>query len=92
LAVERDVWRPIHEERMRRGLLAGWSLYQVLFAPPDASYNYATVNVFTDFAQLDGAASEVEMAEIMAAAHPGADVDALMERTMASREIVHTEV
>lgn len=88
IAIEQDIWKPVHEERMRRGLLTNWSLYDVSYTTPDAPYSYVTINVFEDFERLEMTPSE----EIFAAAHPEGDYEAMMERTMAAREIVHAEV
>jgi len=88
VAMEQEIWKPVHQERMRRGLLTNWSLYDVSYTTPDAPYSYVTLNVFEDFERLEMTPSE----EIFAAAHPEADYEAMMERTMAAREIVHAEV
>jgi hypothetical protein len=88
VAVEQEIWKPIHQERMRRGLLTNWSLYDVSYTTPDAPYSYVTLNVFDDFEKLQAEISD----DVVAAAHPDGDVDAMMERTMASRDIVHAEV
>lgn len=88
LAVERDLFRPIHEERRRRGGLVNWTVYDVVLAAPDAPYDYVTVNVYSDPAQIDG----TSWADVLEAAHPGMSFDDLMARTTAAREIVHTEI
>lgn len=53
VALERDVFRPVHEERRRRGDLHGWSLYDMVLAEPGAPYDFVTVNVYTDPTQID---------------------------------------
>lgn len=88
VAMEREIWKPIHQERMRRGLLTNWSLYDISFTTPDAPYSYVTINVFDSFERLETEPSET----IIAAAHPDGDLDEMTERTMAAREIIHTEV
>jgi len=84
LQMEQELYKPIHRERVRRGLIVDWSVYRVLLASPDTPYNFATINVYDDIAKLansyQGVLSAVQ------------DMDALMERTLAAREIVHTEL
>lgn len=86
--VELDLWKPIHEERRRRGDLLDWAVYEVSYAAPDSPYDYVTVNVYTNAAQMEGG----DWNASMQAAYPDADRDALMDRTRAAREIVHTEL
>lgn len=88
VAMEQEIWKPVHEERMRQGLLTNWSLYEVSYTTPDAPYDYVTLNVFDSFEHLEMDPAE----DLFAAAHPDGDYDAMMERTMAAREIVHAEV
>lgn len=88
LELERTLYKPIHEERMRRGVILGWGLFRVHLAPPEADYNFATVNVFADLSEMAAAPPQ----DVMAAVHPGMDADAMNARTFAAREIVHTEV
>lgn len=86
--LERALYKPLHEERIRRGLITSWGVYRIRFAPPDAPYNYATINVFDDFDKLE---EEFPQA-IVPLVHPGLDAETLANRTLATRAIVHSEV
>ncbi|WP_412063008.1 hypothetical protein [Rubrivirga sp. IMCC45206] len=88
LALERDIWRPIHAERQRRGHLLNWQLYDVMYAPPGLDYDYVTANVYGDLvsAELD------ELDDVIRAALPGQDPEAVLDGTRATREIVHSEL
>lgn len=88
LQMERDTWKPIHEERMKRGIIEGWNLYSVNISGPDVPYNYVTANVFSDFGKLNEALSEDVVSEV----HSGTSMDQIEERTNSARELVHTEV
>lgn len=88
LAMEQEIWKAIHQERISRGLLTLWALYSVPFAPADADYDYVTVNVFDDLSKLENTFAE----EIVQTAHPDADLDAMMQRTESARAILHSEV
>lgn len=87
-AMEREVWKAIHEERLERGLITGWALYDVWMSAMNSPYNYVTVTLVDDFGKLEDAYPD----DILAAAHPNGDLDAMMARTEAAREIVHSEV
>ena len=89
--VEREIWKPIHEERLKRGLIRGWTLYDVSLSGMDTPYGYATVNVYDDLEKMMGSFSN----EIIAAAHPDAteaEREAMMNRTGAARHLIHNEV
>lgn len=41
---EREVWKKLHQERIKRGLIGSWSLYAVRYpAGTDAAYDFVTV-------------------------------------------------
>ena len=88
MAVEREIWKPVHEERQRRGDLLDWGLYNTMYASPDAAYDFVTVNMYRGPTQVDGSGWEAAMQ----AAHPQAEINALVERTRAAREVVRTEL
>jgi hypothetical protein len=87
-SLEREVWRPVHAERRRRGAIQGWSLYRVEYAPPGTGYDYVTVTVYDALSKMEGEGREAAFQ----AAHPDADVDAMTGRTLAAREEVHSEI
>jgi hypothetical protein len=86
--MEQDIWKDIHTERINQGYITGWSLYAVMFTAPEAAYQYVTVNVSDDFAQLNQGYTE----EILQEAHPDRSFEEISEHTSTARSIVHTEV
>lgn len=86
--MEREVWKPLHNERVRRGLLRSWNLYSVLLSTPDLPYSYVTVNTYDSLEALDNSLPP----EVFEAVHGDADLEAMMERTLATREIIHSEI
>ncbi|MEL7167923.1 MAG: hypothetical protein AAGN64_01105 [Bacteroidota bacterium] len=88
LAVEREIWKPIHQERVRAGLIEDWVVLEARLATTTSAYNYLTLTIFEDFAQLESAIP----GSIVAKAHPDADTEVMMDRTLDSRDILHTEV
>lgn len=85
---ERNWWRPVHAERIRRGTMRSWSLYRVRY--PDGAakdYDFVTVNVYDDFAD-----SELDPFAFLAEVHPDADRVAIEKETLASRRMVRGEI
>lgn len=85
---ERELWKPIHEERRRRGIISSWNLYGVMAGEPEAPYDYVAVNVFDDFGKID----YYRLGDILAAVHPGRDPEEILRRTESTREVVRTEI
>ncbi len=87
-SLEREIWKPLHEERYNRGIIKSWNFYQVMAGEPDVPYQYIAVNVFDDFGMID----YFDLEDIMQTVYPDKDPAALMEQTHASREVVRTEI
>jgi len=90
--VEGSIWKPIHEARLGAGTLVSWSLYAILYpSGTNAEYNYVTVNVYSDFNHTENTFSD----EMVQQAHPEAsdtDINDMMARTGASRDLVRSEL
>jgi len=88
--IEQEVWKPIHEERIKAGALLNWTLYSVGYGFDD-SYTHVTVNVYPDMAALEASYGD-SFPGFVAAAHPDGNWDEISARTEASRHIVKTEI
>lgn len=88
LAVERDLWKPIHEERIRQGTILSWNVYSVRAGAPNSGYNYVTVTVLDDLAKLENPFPE----GTFEAAFPAGPPEGFWERTFEARKQVHTEI
>jgi hypothetical protein len=88
LFVEQELWKPIHQERLNRGIILGWSFYQVFVGEPDVPYNYIAVNVFDDFELVD----YYGLNEIVAEVYPAKNLNDFYQQTRESREVVRTEI
>lgn len=86
--VERELWKPLHEERKNRGIIKSWNFYQVVAGEPDVPYQYIAVNVFDDFDMID----YFDLEDIINSVYPDKELAELMERTRSSREVVRTEI
>jgi hypothetical protein len=65
--LERTIWKKVHEERQKMGLQKGWNLLALqLPGGSEAPYQFATVEVFKDEAQMFGPS---QMGKAFNAAH-----------------------
>jgi len=88
LALERDLFRPIFQERVRQGISRSWTVYSVRFpAGSKREYDYAVVNTYNTLADV-----ERSSAEIAAKIHPNISSEELTRRTLAARDLVRGEV
>lgn len=77
VAMEQNIWKPIHKERINKGLIVGWVLYQVMYAGADDAYNYVTVNVYANPANLENPYQGMKFNDI----HPDKDLNEELEKT-----------
>lgn len=89
LRMERELFRPIHEERMKEGLINGWIVYSlVLPGGTDIGYNYATVNLFDRLSGVENSYPE----DVIKRALPDQEMSTLMQEAIKTRETVRTEL
>jgi len=86
--LERETWKAVHAERIERGLMRGWGLYQVRYPLGTAKeYDYATVNVYDSFED-----AERDPALLFPDVHPERSVEDVIAETRAARELVRGEI
>ena len=86
--LERETWKAVHAERIERGLMRGWGLYQVRYPLGTAKeYDYATVNVYDSFED-----AERDPALLFPDVHPQRSVEDVIAETRAARELVRGEI
>lgn len=88
LKLEHDLWRPVHQERIKQGHMRSWTLYAVRF--PSGSKNecdYRTVNVYGSLADM-----ERPLADVFAKVHPSVPITDVVRRTVAGRDFRTGEV
>lgn len=89
LELERDVWKPIHRERIREGDMRAWSLYAVRFpGGVENDYNFVTVNVYDDLADIERTFDAQNLQQLSVAG----GVAGLEASTYAVRDSVRTEL
>lgn len=89
VTLEREIWKPIHQERANDGRLLGWDLYAVRY--PEGTghdYNYLTVEYYDTLADLDS----LEYERYAERAHPDKDLNELVQQTYDARDLVRSEV
>jgi len=72
LKMERDIFKPIHQEAIRQGLMGSWSVwYKWPFEEND--HRYLVMNGFEDYPQL----SNLDYGELFKKVHPELELDEL---------------
>lgn len=52
--VERELWKPVHQDRVNKAKITSWKLYEVSFPNgEDQEYDYVTMTEFAHFADLE---------------------------------------
>lgn len=89
LSMEREIWEPLWSVAVEEELRTGWAVLEKWFpGGTEYPYDYVAVN---SYGQLGDIAAPITD-EHWERAHPGADLDAMFERTLGSREMVRTEL
>ena len=85
---ESDIWRPLHEQRIKDSLIDYWGLYQLQF-PGGSGYPYShcTVTGFGSMSQVVDAWPD----EIWGKVHPNSNEDALIKMTHQTRDLVSSQ-
>lgn len=86
--MELNVWKKLHQERINRGIIAGWYLYRVNYTAANDPYNYVTVTLFADGSKLENYWGDVDPAAVL----PNTDIDKVFEETLKSRDLVSSNL
>ncbi len=87
--LEKEVWMPIHKERIKLGVLTDWALAQkyMPYSSKDP-YDYATFNFFNDINFLQ----DSKYTEAIKKAFPNVDINKSLDSTNSARTIVKEEL
>jgi hypothetical protein len=88
IKMEKETFLPLHNERIKMGILKGWGLYEKIM-PVDTrmEYEYVTVNFYDDLNKLsDGYAESVKKI------FPQKDINAMFNETGATRTMVQSGI
>jgi L-rhamnose mutarotase len=88
MALERDIWKPMHQDRIKQGTMRSWTVYSVRFPTgTKREYDYAVVNTYNSLADADRS-----MQDVAARIHPKIPIAELSRRTYAARDLVRGEL
>ena len=88
LKLEHDIWKPMHQERIKRGFMRSWALYEVRYPiGSERECDYHTVNVYNSLADIDR-----PLADIVAKVHPNRPIAELGRQTVNSRDLRRGEL
>jgi hypothetical protein len=88
--VEREIWKPVHEARIKDGQMTGWVLATKLLPYGSAdAYHDATVDLYAGMEQFLSQGSPVPYFEKV---HAGKDMDKLWAETDAACDLIRQEV
>lgn len=85
ISLERNIWKPIHQELLDKGHIAGWGLYALL--SPRGSlqgYNFATV----DFSNRLGS---IPVEKALKSVHPNINVKDMFAEALVARDDVYSQ-
>ena len=89
VAVERELWKPVHQDRVKSGALVSWALYElVLPGGTSYPYDYATVNAMSSFADLNVMFPDDLFKRVL----PNISITDIGNRTGASRDLTRHEL
>ena len=90
MKLEREQWKPIHQERIKEGKLRSWYLFRVQFpSGAEESYNYVTV-ADDRFGRLEDPYGNAE--ELRKELHPIEKPEDFLNRTFKAKDHVRSEV
>ncbi len=84
---EREVYKPIHEKAIEKGILTNWSVWSV-FPNPRNEYQYVTVNAVSDLNKY----YDMNYQEMFNAVFPDRDFSEVNERTNELRTVVSSHI
>ncbi len=89
IKLERETWKPIHEELIQTGIMHSWSLYSV-YLPSGSKHkiNFITIDEFKSFSDLENPYSH----EVLKKVYKRKKLRAIEKELRRFREVVHTEV
>lgn len=88
LDIEKNVWKPLHQERINQGKITGWILYRVLYTGSNDPYDYVTMTFFDNPANLEDPWAGIDPSKILT----GRDTDKDMQETGESRDLVKSNL
>lgn len=90
MKMEKEIWQPYMKQAIKEGDLDWWGIYQVQFpSGKNTEYDFVAVNVFPNIGKMETTLKD--MHKKMKIVHSEKDIEKLMKRTEASRDLVWQE-
>ena len=86
--MEKELWKPIHQARLKAGEILGWYCFGVDFAGSGSEYNYVTVTVVENLAKMDN----VDFQKWFKTVHPKRPIEEITKTTTDARVMVRSEL
>jgi hypothetical protein len=92
--MEREVWKPIHQERVKDGRMKSWSLYEVRFpGGENREYGYVTFETYDKIQDIEGSyGDQAAMGSLLKKVHPDKTVADLLSQAQSNRKMALSEV
>jgi hypothetical protein len=92
--MERNVWKPIHQQSVRDGKMKSWSLYEVRFPGGDnREYGYLTVETYNSIQDVEGSYGDsASFTSTLKKVHPDKSAVGLLSQALDNRRLVRSEV
>jgi hypothetical protein len=88
LKLEHDLWKPVHQERIKQGHMRSWTMYEVRYpAGSQRECDYRIVNAYNSLADIDR-----PLADVFTKVHPNVPIPEVVRRTLAARDLTHGEL
>lgn len=89
IKMETDIWKPVHDARVKDGTLKGWIMLGLEFPFGAAQpYDLATIDVYADMKAYLAPWTDTYFKKV----HPGKDADQLMKQTREASSLVKGDV
>ena len=81
--MEKEYWKPVHQELVKQGKILGWYLYQIQYTGTGDEYNYATVIHYEGSENFT-----TSYQDVTSKVHPNQKAEDIFKETMESRDLV----
>ena len=88
--LESELWKPVHESRLKQGLISSWGLYGHHFPGGALDYQYVTVTEFPTLRAMD--ADRLDYPRLFGEIYPSRSYEDIQKQTEDSRILVQTDI
>ncbi len=86
--IERDLWRPVHQERVKRGLINSWAVYGVHLPGAAVDYDFVVLTEWPTFAGLENS----QYAELFSEVQEMDNYEEVLQQTNVTRAQVKQDI